>query len=174
MLRILASLAIALTLTLAPARRAQATVGIVAAPALIAVGSIVALAGGVAFLDGNFGGPLCKIKSFDGVLSCVFFAMSGLVVAGVGLVILDGDQSLAFSEVDASMEHLASVGQQEIETYNNELDQLNAINSQIAEEIATDSSTDGKARWADLGALLSPATLKIAALNGEALLGSQR
>lgn len=172
MLKFLSSFAIALTLIFAPVQKSEAAVGLIAAPAIIVVGGVVAAAGGIATIDGFVGGPFCKMGSFDGVLSCVFFAITGMVVGAIGLVILDGEQSLAFSEVDSSMKHLKGISSEEIAVYNAELDQLNAITAEITAEVAADKKVDAESRWNEMSDLLSPATMKIAGLNGEALLKS--
>ena len=172
MLRFLSVFALSFTLIFAPVQKTEAAVGLIAAPAIIVVGGVVAAAGGIATIDGFVSGPLCTMGSFDGVLSCAFFAITGMVVATVGIIILDGEQSLAFSEVNSSMKHMKGVSAEDIATYNSELDQLNAINAEITAEVAADKSVDAESRWVKMSDLLSPATLKIAGLNGEALLKS--
>lgn len=168
--KFLLSFFLSVSLLLAFPLEGRATVGLVTAPALIAVGGVVAATGGIGFIDGTLEGPLCRIKKFDGVLSCVIFAVSGLVVAALGLVILDGEKSLAFSRMDLSMPHLSGVTEEELSVYHDELDQLNFIAREITEEASKTTDFDARSRWLELGNLLSPASLKLAGLSGEAFL----
>lgn len=174
MLKFLSSVAIALTLVFAPVQKSEAAVGLIAAPAVIVVGGVVAAVGGVLTIDAFAEGPICTAPGFDGILSCLFTGVVGLSLAGVGLLILDGEQELAFAEANSSMKHLKGVSAEEIAVYNSELDQLNAINAEITAEVKADKSVDAKARWSEMSSLVSPETMKIAALNGEALLKSIR
>ncbi len=171
-MKFISSLAIALTLVFAPVQKSEAAVGLVAAPAVIVVGGVVAAVGGVLTIDAFAAGPICTAPGFDGVLSCLFTGIIGMSVGAVGLLILDGEQELAFSEARSSMKHLKGVSAEEIAVYNSELDQLNAINSEITAEVKADKSVDAKARWMEMSEHLSPETMKIAALNGKALLKS--
>jgi hypothetical protein len=150
---------IALSLITIPTKNSEAAVGLIAGPAVTTVGALVTLTSGVGFALGE-----TILNSWDLTIISVY------MILPVGLLLLDGEQTVAFSEVNSTMTHLKSVSADEIETYNAELDQLNAINEQISAEVAADKNTDAKARWTDMSALVSPATLKIAGMNGALLM----
>ncbi len=167
MKKVFASLLLAFTLIFTPTHKSEAAVGgllslAVSVPAVIAVGGVSTLVGGVAFLIGD------RTGGDTGFV--LFFGGGALLLLGIAL--LDGEQAIEFAEVNPSMKHLQGISQDDMETYNSELDQLNAINAQITEEAAADRDIDAKARWSEMGEALSPATLKIAGLNGALLMKS--
>jgi hypothetical protein len=173
MKKFFASFAVTITLLFAPIQKADAAVGIVATPAVLVVGGVVAAVGGVGLIDTLTDvGLICKLPGFDGFFSCFGEFVVGAALSVAGLVILDGQQTLAFEEVSPSMKHLSGVSAEEIAVYNSELDQLNAINAQITAEVSANKNLDASARWSEMSDLLAPATMKIAALNGQALLKS--
>lgn len=92
-------------------------------------------------------------------------------VAIIGLVILDGDQAgeMSFTKVPLTSSSHQRFSKDEINTYNRELSQLNAIQQTLTREVANNPRTDINARWAQLATKLSPATLEIAAFNCEQL-----
>ncbi len=172
MKKLLASLALSLGLIAGTTPKAEAVIGlIVSAPAVVTTGGVVAaLGGGTAVIS------LINLQRRDCPEDCVWnsiaFTLLGGAAAAVGIVILDGDQQgeIAYAPVSVSTAGHNQFSMAEIQTYNRELARLNAIQQTITAEVAANPRLDARARWLQLGARLSPATLEIAAFNGQQLL----
>ncbi len=170
MKKLLLSLSLCFGLVTATTPKSDAAVGaLISAPAVMTVGGVVALVGGVGFA---VVAHRTEGAGMEGLFEYIFFGGAGLVTAGIGLVILDGDQQgeLAFSRVAADSAAHSGFSAAEIATYNRELSRLNAIQQTISAEVAGNPRLNTQARWQVLGARLSPATLEIAGHNGSAFL----
>lgn len=168
MTRFITAFAIAFVLLLAPVRKSEAAVGglvslAVSVPAVIAFGGVSTVVGGVAMFVGD------RHQDFD---KGFFLFFGGAALFVLGIVVLEGEQTIGFKEVSQEMLHLEGVSTEDIVIYNSELDELNAIHREITQEVADDSGVDVKARWQELGSYLSPATIDIAARNSDLLLKS--
>lgn len=135
-----------------------------AGPAAV-IGGLIALGGGVDM----------KRHIRAGGVRNIFLATvvdGSLLVAG--LILLDGEQGpeVVFTEVTEGMKATEVFSADDIATYNDELDRLNAINQTITVEFSANEHLNATQRWAELSPYLSPATLKVAAFNGEILLNA--
>lgn len=168
MKKLFVSLAVCLGIMVSTTPKSEAVVGaIVSAPAVMTVGGVVALAGGIGF---TIAGARAEGNGFGGIIEYMIYGGIGLVTAGIGLVVLEGTgtHEIRFNQVDGSLGGGFSAS--EIETYNHELTRLNAIQQTISAEVAAAPRMDVRSRWQRLGSRLSPATLEIAAFNGSAFL----
>lgn len=79
-----------------------------------------------------------------------------------GFLLLDGEQEAKFTELTADAAESLKVSAADIEIYNSEVEQVNAIAREIGEELADDPENveRSKALWAELGSQLSPETMK--------------
>lgn len=130
-------------------------------------GSISAQVGGAALLTGVISiAPLCAIE-------CTALPLLGLIVGGVGfyvaafgLVLLDDKTvvGLDFLPINESHPDFNNYTKNEIVTYNNELEELNAIKDTLQDELADikDYQEVGPQLWDQYSEMLSLATVKIA------------
>lgn len=102
------------------------------------------------------------ISAFFGIIN----GYASLLGMGLGLIILDdhtvtGIDYLAISEKNPLSRNYT---QEEIATYNSELEELNAIKDTLAEELQEikDYQSYGAKLWENYSEVLSPATVKIA------------
>jgi hypothetical protein len=97
------------------------------------------------------------------------FMYYGLIVAGVGLVILDEKNisDIEFKAIDPNRpEYYLGFTREQVETYNSELAQLNSIRqTMIAESNDTADTSDAEALWKIYSGYLNPNTVKIAEQN---------
>lgn len=148
------------------ATKTHAVVGwIVKSPTVKSVGGVV-MAGGLAF--SVIGGRAAS----DGWVALGNF-LGGLMVAGLGLIILD-DQQAAEAQFSSLPFNYPKFTADEIKIYNNELEELNAIHQTVTQALEMDPNADTKELWLAYGEVLSPITMKIAAYNGERLLRSMQ
>ncbi len=143
------------TIISAPARSA---VGVsFAAPAAVVAG-VAVLAVGAA---GAYGGyRLIKTgNTVLGVAAMVTAAAGGYF----GFILLDGEQTAKFSELTSVGAEALGISQAELEIYNSEVEQVNAIAREIGSELESQNSESvelARDMWQDLGSALSPETMK--------------
>jgi hypothetical protein len=117
-------------------QESKAAVGLVAAPALISAGVVLTALGGAGTV------AICKNASGDAglfVAGLVFFIT--LPMAAIGLVLLDGEQTMQYASLSIADAKKLSLSSYEHSAYNSEIDQLNNHASYVQEEV----SRDGKA-----------------------------
>mgnify|MGYP003390206199 CR=1 FL=1 len=166
-MKIVTSFVIALLLsTILFTPKSHALVGwIVKSPTTRSVGGVV-IAGGLAF---SFIGARTASDGWVALGNMI----GGWMVAGLGLVILN-EQQIAEAEFTALNTTTKNYNDEELATYNSELAQLNAVHQTVVAQVRADANLDEVQLWREYGALLSPATLKIAAFNGQRLLNTIR
>lgn len=142
--------------TLTHSKPSQATVGaFVSAPVLIA--GIVIAGGGTIVTAVN-------AAKCDGDLSSLcagFIWLLGIPVIAVGLIVLDGEQEIAFTELTAAEAAKLGVTASELEIYNSEVDQANALLADVKSELSKlekPSAQDSKIAWDAVSGLISPET----------------
>lgn len=128
------------------------------------IGGIGAGAGATLFTAGFVAGTTAV--SLGKLIWSVFAMVYGPAIAGVGLIILDDNTvvDLEFQAINDQSEDFADYSTLEIETYNAELEELNAIRKTIQLEVSDESKTidDAAKLWENYSEVLSPATIKIA------------
>ena len=144
-----AFLSFALILALAVPRPSQAAVGLaVNMPALV-VSGIVTLSGA------SVGGLAGAIFEDGDVLRI------SLLLGFIGIILLDGEQEMAFAPLEAAGAQKLHISALELESYNREIDQVNALASYAAEELAklhNPTAEDSKMIWQRLQTEVSPET----------------
>lgn len=136
--------------TLTASKPSHAIVGLVAAPGLVTAGAVMGVAGMVVTQAGAEGG-------FDGIGAILF----GGVLTVVGIVVLDGEQGLAYGEVSPEQAHELGLTNKELLSFNAEIDQVNAIASHIDSELGAMKNPtveDSAALWQSLKAAIAPET----------------
>ena len=143
--------------TLTHSKPSQATVGaFVAAPVLIAG---IAITG-----TGIVGTAIYASKCGNGDLNEICKALIvilGIPVIAVGLIVLDGEQDIAFSELSASEASRLGVSEAELATYNSEIDQANMLMADVKSELSKlekPTAQDSVKAWSAVRDLVSPAT----------------
>ena len=165
------ALSLILATTLGTTRRTEAFVGFTAwNPVLMGAGlaSTCAGLGGAAV----FGLPAQYLWETGNVFSrggaVVLGAVAGVfaVASGVGMIILSDDKvvGIEFSEVTPNMGRQLGVSVYEAAAFNREIDQVNIITAQVANDLAKiekPSLEDASEAWARYVDLVEPATLKV-------------
>ena len=140
---------------IAPARAAGGVS--FAAPAAVVMGvAAMAISAG-----GGYGGyRLVKAgRPTLGILAMIASAGG----AYFGFLLLDGEQKAQFSELDAEAASSLGVTAADVEIYNSEIEQVNAIAREIGSELVnqnSDSPELAREMWMELGTQLSPETMK--------------
>lgn len=153
------TLLLTLSLFTVTTQKSHAVVGLLLGnPAVTAVGGLATL-GGFVFMNDTSGDIAQNFRRGFG----------GLIAAVVGITLLSESQTaeIQFQPILSSPRFTAD----ELETYNSELSELNAINQTITAEIAANpKNTDSEALWNEYGAVLSPDTIKVAAYTSNKLI----
>lgn len=150
----LVSCALGLSL-ISPARSA---VGVsFAAPAAVVAGvATMAVAAG-----GGYGGYRL-IRAKKPVLGGAVIILS-LGLGYFGLLLLDGEQSAKFAELTPESAANLGITQDEMDIYNSEIEQVNAVAREVGAELVKQKSESvdlSRELWIDLGLQLSPETMK--------------
>lgn len=140
---------------IAPAR-ASVGIGFAAPMAVVAgAGAMVGAAGGV------YAGARV-IRNGRTVLGSGIILVS--VAAGFfGFLLLDGEQEAKFAELTPEGAEAIGVSAAELEIYNSEIEQVNAIAREIGSELVKQNSESvelARDLWMELGSELSPETMK--------------
>lgn len=101
-------------------------------------------------------------RSYDGLL----IGIIGLGVAAVGLLVLDqdGSKDVQFQALSSESAQRLGLSANSIETYNSELDELNAIKNSISAELSlTESPSLEKSAtlWSEYQGRLSAETMQV-------------
>lgn len=147
-----------LATTLTP-KTSSAGVGFPLSSPLIITAGIVTIAGGGT--AGFFG--VKQFRNGDGVTGTLL-SLASLGMIGMGLLFLDSEQSLAFKEISSGDAHKLGVTLEEAQLYNSEIDQVNALASEVSEELSlikNPTEQDSSKAWLSVKEYLSPETLKV-------------
>ncbi len=155
-----AVLSLVLITSFASPSKAAVGISFAAPPAVLAGVAVMAAGGGVGYLGYRLVKKGGTAHTVEGVGAFIVAA----AVAYVGLIILDGQRSAEFSEL--SLDHAAKldVTAGDIEIYNSEVEQVNAIAREIGDvlmEKGQDNVELSTELWMDLGTNLSPETMKV-------------
>lgn len=162
MQKLLAILITIFSLNLATIRPANAIVGLTLHKNnLRSIGVIASGGGGATFVGSLFFGLTTKFSAATAYIAFTGMIL-GPVVSTIGLIILDDKNvnTIEFKPIDLD----STYSLKEIEIYNSEIDELNAIKSTIEDEISQYEWNDHEANklWLDYSEVLSPETVKIA------------
>jgi hypothetical protein len=136
----------------------KAAVGVpLASPLIVGAGVVVILGGGAAT-----GLGISQIKHQNPIGGSLI-TLGGIAMAAFGLFILEGEQRMVYSELDATQGKTLGLTASEVEIYNSELDQVNAINGEVAEELGAlkhPTQADSVLAWMEVKDAVSPQTFK--------------
>lgn len=142
---------------------------IISAPARSAVGvsfaAPAAVVGGIAIMAVSAGAGYGGYRLVKGGNTAAGIAVMAVAAAGAyfGFLILDGEQSAKFAELTPVGAEALGVSPAELEIYNSEIEQVNAIAREIGSELVNQNSNSpelARDMWQDLGSSLSPETMK--------------
>lgn len=140
-------------------KTSSAGVGFPLSSPLIITAGIATIAGGGT--AGFFG--VKQFKKGDGV-SGTLLSLASLGMIGMGLLFLDSEQSLAFKEISSLDALELGVSSEEASIYNSELDQVNALASEVSEELSQIKKPtvgDSSKAWMSVKEYLSPETIRV-------------
>lgn len=151
-------LTLTMTAILFSSKPSQAAIGsIIAAPAMVTAGVVVAggaVGAQVAFTALDFLTSPSDVKGAS--LWALFLSVP---LAGLGLLILEGEQTMQFAPLSKAEAQKLGVNSQERAAYNSELDQLNALAEYVDQEISKDGKADldeSVTLWNEVKTAVSP------------------
>lgn len=152
-------LALVAVLMLSTAKPSQAAVGALTANPALALTGLKVTGGGAALLGiGMMAGRADNsMMGMAGLMPGVI----GLALAGVGLIILDENQGVSFDELTQEQAQKIGLSSSELEQFNSEIDQVNALASHVDAELSllsNPSVEDSAAIWASIKDAVSPET----------------
>lgn len=161
-IRFVFAIVFALTLTLRPVKSEAAIGAIVAAPAAVTVGLCIAGTGvGIAVADiaiGLLSDP--EIHYPTGIFTAIF----AVPLLGLGLIVLEEKQGAVYSAIAPwSVEGAEKLGltPSEIDSFNSEIDQVNALAAHVDSEMAARGSKDPQVAsqiWLEVKDAVAPET----------------
>jgi len=159
---------------LATAPKADAVVALIIKNKTAATVGGIATGTSAAVFFGGVGLANAGVVTFN-LASAVLFTMGTAFVGALGLIILDDKTvvDIEFQPIDyLDTETVAGLSLDEIQMYNAEIDELNAVRKTIQSEMS-DSSTvkDANKLWNSFKDILHPATVKIAEMKAAGLAG---
>lgn len=142
--------------TLFSSRPSQAAIGaIVAAPAVVTGGLVIAgLGAGTTLALAVTAGP----NDLGAGILMMFFTLPALAL---GLLVLDGEQGISYSPVSLKDATRLGLSAEELNSFNQEIDQVNALASYVDSEVAQmkDATEDDAAEiWKDVKNEVRPET----------------
>lgn len=154
-------LSLALVTTLIQSSPSKAAVGALFAPGLVVVGLVMTVGGAAAtpliMACASHGG--CGSKK-NRILGTIGFA--GIISAVTGVIVLEDKQSLEFVSIDETEALSKGITLSEMNSYNSEVDQINALSSYVDAELSmvkNPSKEDSASLWQSVSGELSPETL---------------
>jgi hypothetical protein len=137
-----------------PMTKSHAIVGVATGNAPLALAGLAspAVGYGMVFVGAETG--MCH------EFACLNFFAFGILA---GIVMLDEEgSSLTFKEISKETANEFNISLKEMNTYNNELDEVNAVFEEVTSQLDADSTIeDSEALWSEYGEYLSPQTLKV-------------
>lgn len=138
----------------------KAAVGaIVAAPVVVTTGLIIAGTGTV--------GTAASVFAYNGTddqsasLGYFFLALIAGAVAVLGIIVLDEEQAMSYAEISKKEGLKIGLTNEEIHSYNSEIDQVNALASYVDTQMADlkkPTTEDAKVVWEEVSQAVSPET----------------
>jgi hypothetical protein len=141
--------------TLTHSQPSKAAVGAMAAASGVATAGLILTATGAISIP-----ILCNVKGGDwGVM--VLLMIASVASVGIGVIVLDGEQQLLFNQVNPKDTAKLGLTSEEVQSFNEELDQANMLLSDVTLELTKmnkPSSQDSAKLWNEMKDLVSPAT----------------
>ena len=122
------------------------------------IGEIVTAVSGVSFI-----GSFLAIGTESAIAGYIF--ISSMPGMALGLVILDEKEAdVKFKPLSNDKANLLGLNEDELEVYNSEVDELNAVTEEIEAQVSEKVSNEEIAQlWSEYGRSLSPETMNVAA-----------
>ena len=142
--------------TLTQSKPSQAAVGAVVSAPLLIAGLVIA--GGGAIVTATTANSCVGDSSG---LCAGLTLLFGLPVIAVGLIMLDGEQEIAFQELNLSQASRIGVSEAELVVYNSEVDHANMLLAEVKAELSqktNPSEEDSASAWSNVKDLVSPET----------------
>lgn len=154
------TMALALTISMAAVKPAKAAL----TPSF---GTTQTVVYGILFTVGGAGLTVFSFKERP-MYQRVMMIVAGVPLAGLGLLLLDGEQGqqVAFGELSSEDASQMGVSESERLIFNSELDQANFLTTHVESrmvEIKSPSNEDSIAAWAEVKNEVSPETLSVMA-----------
>ncbi len=130
-------------------RQKVVTAGLV----MIGTGGAIAV-GGVALVNASCEGLGC--------LGVLIPMMVGGIVAGVGLITLEGEQVLEFQPISAEIASKLGISRSDREIFNDEVDQANMLMKDVSSALSEKASVEESVTiWEEMKSFVSPATFSV-------------
>ncbi len=147
------------------APKADALIGVIFKNRIVkTIGGIGAIGGGTLGLYGA-GIAYSSTATLGSAIAGAVFIAYGIVLGGIGVIILDDKVSdIEFKKFDLDRPDLfGNFTLEEIQIYNSEIEQLNAIRQTISAEVSeTEDTKDAEDLWNHYAPSLHPTTFEIA------------
>lgn len=143
--------------TLSHSTPSQATVGIFTVTPVLIAG--LAITGGGAIGTAISAGK-CSTGEAQGLCQALMIIL-GIPVLALGLIVLEGEQEIAFRELNSAEAEKIGVSSNDLEIYNSEIDQANMLMADVKTELSRmnkPTAKDASKVWNDVKELVSPAT----------------
>ena len=146
-------------------KNADALIGLAVRSKVVKViGGIGAVGGATLFTSGYIAGATAT--NLGHIVWMVVAVSYGAAIAGIGLIILDDNTvaDLEYQLIDEKSSDYSKYTQSQIDTYNSELEELNAIRKTIQAEVTGDDNDFEPAAnlWKEYSQMLSADTVMIA------------
>ncbi len=143
--------------TISNSKPSEAAVGALVGGPFVLIGLITVGAGGVVAAIPLTCAPNCK----EGAIAVLFL---GAIIAAVGLVVLDGEQPFAFSELSASEAKNLGINAHDLDIYHSELEQANALVKEVTYQLSkveNQKVEDSARAWSSVEDLVSSETFSV-------------
>jgi len=147
-------IALTITLTMTASKPSQAAIGAIFSPALVTAGLVVS-GGAVGVSSLSILVP-CHA---DACLGNLGYLILGGLIGIFGLVILDDEQTVAYTTLNPVEARKAGLNSMELQSFNAEVDQINAPASYVdsePERMNEPTKEDSAAIWTEVKDTLSP------------------
>ena len=155
-----------LIVTSLSSKPSQAAIGAIASAPVVITAGLVALGIGATGVAGTIAASLLVQNNGQDLGDGFFF--NGVTAFGtlgvVGLIVLEGEQQLAFTELTTAEALKLNISESEKQSFNAELDQVNAVMAQVTAEVSSlenPTLADSQAAWMEVSQSLSPESFTV-------------
>ncbi len=145
--------------TLTHSKPSQAAIGAAVSTPVLIVGIVIAGGAGVVTLSTLHG---CRGDSSGLCAGLTILLLAPIVL--LGLVVLDGEQQVAFRELNSTEAATLNVSASDLAAYHSEIDQANMLVADVKAELSKiekPSAADSASAWGKVKDLVSPATFSV-------------
>lgn len=154
-------IALTVTLTMTASKPSQAAIGAIFSPALVTAGLYIAGGSAAASATGFLATEVIPGCSWDNECGSTTIAIGiyGILGAILGLVILDDEQTVAYTTLSSKEAMKAGLNPFELRGFNTEIDQINALAAFVdteLERMQKPTKEDSANLWREVKDSLSP------------------